>query len=214
MQTPYNKKMHTVDKYGWTILEGDTGYSLPESVRTSMVAQGPVEKYVQEKKVAVEIGVYYGFTTRWLSGIFDVVHTFDLKNAVLECFEINMKNFKCNNVISHGHGLGSENAVVDYPYSEDTSTYMNLGNMERFTPKKQQIKKLDDCNIGSIDFIMIDTEGYGANVVKGATKTILDNKPVIVCKTDGAPALLNNLGYSFIQQVSKNDALYLHKDQV
>ena len=94
MQTSYNTKMHTVDKYGWTILEGDTGYSLPESVRTSMVAQGPVEKYVKEKKVAVEIGVYYGFTTRWLSGIFDVVHTFDLKNAVLECFEINMQKFK------------------------------------------------------------------------------------------------------------------------
>ena len=208
--------MHVVDQHGWTILEGDNGFGLAESMRISTVAQKPVEKFVKQKKCAIEIGVYYGFTTRWLSSVFETVYTFDLDNAIFKCFQINMKNFNCSNVIAHNHGIGACEETIDYPYSLDTPTYMNMGNMKRFTNSKQKLKALDNCGIEEVNFIIIDTDGYGKNVIEGAFNTISKNKPVIVCKLEdnATPILEKELGYKQVQQVSKNDLLYIHRDQI
>ena len=211
--------MHTVDPYGWTILKNNkgyytgshTGYGVPEAIRTSVVAQKPIAKYVKEKNIVVEIGVYYGFTTRYLSTVFKTVHTFDFDNDVAECFRINMKKFGCSNVISHNHALGDCEETITYPYEKYSSTYMSA---KKSKTKQFQVKPLDDCDIPTVDFMIIDAENYTPNVLIGGASTIDKNKPPIVCKISGHDALVKNLGYKKIQQVTDNDAIYLHKEQI
>ena len=210
--------MYTVDSHGWTILDGDTGYGVEQSIRTATVAQGPVDKYVKHRKCAVEIGVHYGFTTRWLCSKFDMVHTFDLDNSVLKCFEMNMEKFNCKNVISHKHGLGSQNQIIDYPYRKKGEQYPAgwdySQNKTRFIAQKQIVKKLDEFNLAP-NFVIIDAEGYGEQIMQGAVQTFVTHKPVVVCKLDGAIDVLENkLGYTQVTKVTKNDVLCIHKEQI
>ncbi|MFH0712175.1 MAG: FkbM family methyltransferase [archaeon] len=42
-----------------------------------------------------------------------------------------------------------------------------------------EVIRLDDCKLGKIDFIKIDTEGFEANVLRGAMKKIKKYKPIL-----------------------------------
>ena len=205
--------MHTLDEYGWHILPGDNGYGLAE-VNRSIMVQGPVDRYVKQKNCAVEIGSYYGFTTKLLSTHFSKVYAFDLNTEVSKCFIKNMAKFKCENVVFNAHGLSNSEKYIT---NINTGHYMNKSIAD--SQKTFLVKKLDDYNIDPIDFLIVDTEGHEHAVLEGSINTIKKTNPVIICKfhnsaNEGEDILTKQLGYKFVQQVSNNDRLYIHMEQL
>ena len=142
-----------------------------------------IDKHVKQRDVAVDIGCHYGFFTKFLSQKFETVHAFDFNNDIFECFKANMEKFNCKNVIAYPHGLGEKQKyVATTDWSERHKRRGPLAN--HIDPdggiKNQKIKKLDSFNLKNVGLIMMDTEGYELNVLKGAYETITKFKPVLV----------------------------------
>jgi FkbM family methyltransferase len=142
-----------------------------------------INTYVSNKSVAIDVGCHYGFFTKFLSEQFKTVHAFDFNNDIYKCFVKNMKKFKCKNVIKYPYGLGEKQKyVATNDWSARHGRRAPLGN--HINPhgenKNQKIKALDMLNIKDVGLIMIDTEGYELNVLKGAVNTIKKYKPVLV----------------------------------
>jgi hypothetical protein len=60
---------------------------------------------------------------------------------------------------------------------------------------------IDDLDLSSCDFIMLDTEGYEYNVLLGAMQTIEKFQPLIsleLGQTDAINQLMESLGYHII----------------
>ena len=177
--------------YGWTVIDDPmykrfakenvnvTNEDIPEMTAI-------INKYVSNKSVAIDVGCHYGFFTKFLSEQFKTVHAFDFNNDIFECFVKNMEKFKCRNVVRYPYGLGEKQkyvATTDWKKKEKSRG--PLGNhidpeIKRKKNKKQKIRPLDRLNIKDVGLMMIDTEGYEINVLKGAEQTIKQFKPVLV----------------------------------
>ena len=60
----------------------------------------------------------------------------------------------------------------------------------------EQLKKLDDLEIADVDLMIVDTEGYELNVLKGAVETIKKFLPVIVMEIHKNKDLTSRYGYN------------------
>ena len=90
----------------------------------------------------------------------------------------------------------------------------------------EKIKSLDSLKIKDIGLIMIDTEGYELNVLKGAVSTIKKYKPVLVLefhttKKNTVNNLTQKFGYSlselqnYVENLGYQSIGYLNKvDQI
>ena len=188
-----------------------------------------IKEYIPEKKVALDIGCHYAFFTKFLSEQFETVHAFDFNNDIYKCFETNMEKFKCENVIRYPHGLGEKQRyVATNDWSQKHRRRGPLANHidPNSENKTQKIKSLDSLKIKDIGLIMIDTEGYELNVMKGAINTIKKYKPVLVLefhrtKKNNVNNLTQKFGYSlselqnYVENLGYQSVGYLNKvDQI
>ena len=86
--------------------------------------------------------------------------------------------------------------------------------------KNYKIKSFDSLEITDVDLMMIDTEGYELNVLKGAEQTIKQNKPVLVLEFHNRN-LTQKFGYSlhdlkqYVEKLGYHSVGYINKvDQV
>ena len=226
--------MKTMDYFGWTTIADDqmlhrfVAENFDMSKEDIEPMQHIIDKYVPERKVAVDIGCHYGFFTKFLSTQFKIVHAFDFPNDIYECFERNMDKFKCDNVARHPYGLGeAEKPVATNDYFEKYNRRGPLGNhidVRTNATKKYKIKTLDSLKLGRIDLMMVDTEGYELNVIRGAAQTILEYKPVLVLEFHNkrlsrkyGNTLLDlekrvlKMGYEFVGLVNRHDRVFVSK---
>lgn len=222
--------MKTIDYYGWIVLEEDNRYGPAIKKNVDFTKEGHqtlddvIKNYVKEKNCVFEIGVNYGFTTKYLSTQFRSVHTFDFDNDVMDCFKINMEKFKCENITIHPYGLGNENKKVatndHFPHGRGTiANHIDINNND----EKYDIKKLDDLNLENPDLVIIDTEGFELFVIQGGQETIKKKKPPLIIEfhkknltekffnysSYNTEKLLKTLGYKYVKNISKNDRLYV-----
>jgi len=200
--------MKTFDYFGWTTIPDDQMLHrfVKEKFDMSKEDIEPMEKiidqYIPQRDVALDIGCHYGFFTKFLSTKFKTVHAFDFPNDIYECFETNMTKFKCNNVVRHPYGLGEKHKpVATNDWFEQYKRRGPLGNhidTNQNATKKYEIKALDDLNLGKVDLMMVDTEGYELNVIEGAEKTIMKYKPVLVLEFHNK-RLTRKYGYTLSQ---------------
>ena len=228
--------MKTRDNFCWTVLEEDNRYgpaiqqNIDYTNEDEDTMTDVLKKHVKKNNCVVEVGVHVGFTTKWLANKFSTVHSFDFDNDVLECFRINMKKFGCNNVVIHPYGLGEIEKMVavadQYPSGRGPlGAHIDIKNNN----KLYKIKSLDQLSIENVDLAVIDTEGYEYFVLQGAQETIKKYKPVLVIEfhkkrlskkffgvdqSTTEEFLEKKLGYKFVSQVTKNDRLYVHKEQI
>ena len=221
--------MNTYDYYGWTVSEE---YVLPKKKKNKNVditnedidkMSHIINNYIVHKRVAVDAGCHYGFFTRFLSTQFDTVHAFDFANDIYQCFEANMQKFNCSNVVRHPYGLGEENKdVATNDWFARHGRRGPLGN--HINPdsndKNHKIKSFDSLAITDVDLMMIDTEGYELNVLKGAEQTIKQYKPVLVLEFHNRN-LTQKFGYSlvdlkqYVENLGYRSVGYINKvDQV
>jgi len=221
--------MNTYDYYGWTVSEEDV---LPRNLKNKNIditnedideISNIISKHIPQKRVAVDAGCHYGFFTRFLGTQFGTVHAFDFANDIYQCFETNMQKFNCTNVIRHPYGLGeTDKDVATNDWFARHGRRGPLGNHinPNSNEKKYKIKSFDSLGITDVDLMMIDTEGYELNVLKGAEQTIKEYKPVLVLEFHNRN-LTQKFGYSlhdlkqYVENLGYRSVGYINKvDQV
>lgn len=225
------KELNLFDYYGWDVDDDDQLYKNLKLQNRNMTNEEDFlynqicKKFVQKKRTALHIGSHYGFITKTLSNIFEEVHAFDFDNKINKFMKYNFKKFNLDNIIVHSYGLGGENKKVDN--SDFLSSKKDYGPLSNHVVEnvngKQFIRKLDDLKILNIDFMLIDTEGYELNVLKGGFETIKKYKPVIILEIHKFKEMtlrygyekeenikyLQNLGYKLMGYINNQDVLFI-----
>jgi FkbM family methyltransferase len=143
------------------------------------------------------------------------------------CFEPNdfnrsvlLKNIELNHlepiVTVHSCALGAETG-------KGVQSNFTLGNMgmnrvdkvsDATTASTTEIKRLDDFSISKVNFIKIDVEGFEAEVLKGASATIIKNKPVVMIEVFDSSrtqveALMQQYGYKKFITLEQYNTVYV-----
>ena len=160
-----------------------------------------VYKLVDGSQASIDIGVYRGIYSFFLTDLSNYVYAFEanplLYSKIKNSFK-NKKNIKIENIaISSSAGetelripLRDINADYDYEqkYRLGTATIHDVNNLEnkRFeTIKKIKTISLDEYIFNhEIGFIKIDVEGHELDIIRGGKKFILKNKPVMLIEIE------------------------------
>ena len=142
-------------------------------------------KLIPGCRVAVDIGANRGLYTYFLSGFCKKVVSFEPQPG---CFA-NIAAYAKPNITAHNVGLSSETGVLNLYIPHDShgaaldglASFRPTANAERL---EVPVKRLDDYALAEVDFIKIDVEGYEYEVLEGAKKTILENKPVLLIEIE------------------------------
>ena len=147
-----------------------------------------ITQFIMRGSVVIDAGAFIGSHSRAFShfaGPEGVVHAFEPQNSVFFYLEKNARQSDIKNIFCHNFALGSSNnsaLIGDISYKNRGATRIISENycMEDFNnPISIDIKRLDDLNIGRIDFIKADVEGMEFDVVSGAESKIEKYRPII-----------------------------------
>jgi|TARA_B110000858_G_scaffold42907_1_gene49133 FkbM family methyltransferase len=185
--------MSDLNYYGWRVLNDpmyirlmEKGLDVTKQDQDTM--SKIIEQHIPNRRTVLDIGCHYGFFTKFLSDKFDQVHAFDFPNDVLDYCKHNLKD--CKNITIHDHGIGSVNATVstnDWSYRHERRAPLGMHIDPTGMGPQYPIKSVDSLGLKEIDLMMVDTEGYEIEVLKGARKTIERDRPVIVLEFHRRP---------------------------
>jgi FkbM family methyltransferase len=139
----------------------------------------------KQRRTALDIGAHVGLWSKQMAMLFKQVNAFEINSDLYRYYKHNLNNeIKTHRVklyetgLSDSHGkceltvplncTGDASILKSSNY--DTKTYKLIGN----------VTTLDSMIFEDVDFIKIDVEGYEYYVLRGAIKTILKWKPVII----------------------------------
>jgi FkbM family methyltransferase len=113
-----------------------------------------------------------------------VVIAFEPQEKIFRELYMNMLINNCSNVIPIRCALGNNQAVMkirqDVPDNEGASYLMPDG-----TGQDVITVRLDDFNLTNVSFIKIDTENTELDVLNGARKIIIRDRPIILIEIQG-----------------------------
>lgn len=165
------------------------------------------KKHIKNFGLAVDIGAHIGLWSYFMAHDFERLEAFEPMFLHRTCWINNM--YGIENAKIHHYALGEDEGfcgVQNWTEGSSGDTGVVVGN-------NIPMRTLDSFNLKP-DFIKIDCEGYELNVLKGAEKTILEYKPVIIVeqKRDmaerygneklGAVKFLNKRGYKIVREIS------------
>lgn len=129
--------------------------------------------YVRKARTAIDVGAHCGLWTVQLGNYFQRVEAFEPLQRHIECWEKNAGwKGSCH---LHQMALGEKEGKVGINLVEKLSGRSHV-NGDGEIP----MRTLDSFEFDEVDFIKVDVEGYELFVLKGAEKTILKHKPVMV----------------------------------
>jgi len=135
------------------------------------------------RRVAIDVGAHVGTWTRILAGQFENVIACEALPIHVECLRFNVPN---GNVRVIPYAISDK--VGDVPFFNDTvkgvmSRIAAPGKPGHFNVHAEPLDALLQYQErDKVDFIKIDVEGHELHVIKGAERTIRDNKPFIICE--------------------------------
>ena len=176
---------------------------------------------VKNWNLAIDIGANIGLWSRDLTNYFDKTICFEPNINWIECLK---KNITIEKAIIYNHALGSKNEEKELftPINSGGSSFINktvigynsdrskiYGKWPNGTNQQSvKVKKLDDFKFIKVDFIKIDVQSYEYEVLKGATKTLDLNSPIVCIEEDNiinskAIKFLENHNYEIVDVVLK-----------
>ena len=177
-------------------------------------------EFVKHSKIAIDVGANIGMMTRRYAKRFQEVHAFEPVLVNNTCLRHNCDDL--DNVKIYNCALGEDEAEIQIYNKEQ---YDNSGgwSMKDYQNKDWihykddtdlisetvKVVKLDSLNL-SPDFIKVDTQHFELPVLKGAEKTIQENKPILQLELDkgvlGDPIrdYIKSLGYKVCKQIKKD----------
>jgi FkbM family methyltransferase len=145
-------------------------------------------KYVKKTDVVLDCGAHIGYHTLQLSKLCQTVHAFECNPRTYLYLKQNVQHVK--NVVINKCGLSDILGTTTINYCVDFNTGMcglndnPMGTPEQIQSLTQEIKvdllTIDSLQIGRVNFMKIDVEGYERKVIDGAIRTIHRCKPVMV----------------------------------
>ncbi len=150
---------------------------------------------------ALDVGANIGNHTRYFSGLFEHVMSFEPNPAAFRLLKINVES--CRNTEVFNIGLGDQTAAAKMVVPA-----MNRGGA-RVTEEgglAVQLKALDEVDLRGrrIGLIKIDVEGYENKVLLGGEQTIREHRPIVAFESlasseglemGGPIATLQRFGY-------------------
>ncbi len=137
-------------------------------------------EFVDTTKMAIDIGAHIGMWTRAMAMDFEHVHAFEPVSMFRECWVKNMEGF--TNASLFSVALGSASGSVSF----HNPTPGSFGNTRIGTDEEDAIEvdvpmtTLSTYNFEDVGFIKIDCEGFEYQVLEGAEKTLVENKPCVI----------------------------------
>jgi FkbM family methyltransferase len=151
-------------------------------------------EFIKEKDVVLDAGANVGIFSIFVAVKYprSTIYAFEPTPSTFEALNENAKYYP--NITVFNCALGEENKQASIvPMGNSGGNYIGEGGIP------VEIKTVDSFGL-PVNFFKIDTEGYEANILKGATMTIKQYKPIIVMSAfhkpnDRAelPAVLNNI---------------------
>lgn len=121
----------------------------------------------------VDIGAHVGLWSRPLLDHFNRLTAFEPISILNECYE---KNVPLERVSLHKVALGAEKKTITINVDQTDSGGTHI------TPNgntQVEMDKLDNFDLGQVDYIKMDVEGYESEVLKGAVNLLDTQSPVI-----------------------------------
>ncbi len=182
----------TITDFGVAVVEGDTHLSkwIIEQRRLDVAREYLLQfqKYIPLGGVVVDAGACLGDHTAPYSqfvGPSGTVLAFEPNPTAFECLKHNMKAYE--NVTVFNLGLGAFPGVLGIKSND------NLG-MARLTAGgagQISVVTLDSFNLGKLDFMKMDVEGFEPQVIAGARETLRRCRPVLLVEIQKECLLLN-----------------------
>lgn len=139
-----------------------------------------------EHRTYIDVGACYGLLSAQMSPFAKNVHAFEANPETFMCLKRNMITF--SNVHLHNVGLSDKSGMRKLLYFDNDSraTYRQI-TYQKALQYKSTLKilptftrSLDSYNFTDVDLLKVDVEGHEEFVIKGALKTIIKYRPVIV----------------------------------
>ncbi len=179
-----------------------------------------IEQFADKSKDALDVGVYRGVYSFKLSQNFKKVHAFEANPKLYPYIEKNLKKI-IHNISLYNFALSDKNGetILKLPkrsksiFKNNIEELFQLGaasihphkTFKEYVEIVTKMKKLDDIKINNkIGFIKIDVEGHELEVIKGASRTIKENKPILLVEIEErhskrtlneSISIINNFGY-------------------
>lgn len=162
-------------------------------------------KWVPERNLVVHAGGNCGIWSKIYSPLFKEVVTFEPNDLNYECFKRNVDE---PNVTVYKAGLSNKEGFCR---SVEGDGKHNFGALQIEEANEGiRMMTIDSLNLNP-DLIQLDVEGFEENALKGALKTIMRSRPVIIIKQQGLgkngmtdaeiAIMIQRLGYSFVERV-------------
>lgn len=193
----------TVDGIGpWTWIKSDIGAW--DGPKSDWETSHKHEYFRNVKKfnVVLQAGGNQGMYPRLLAEKFKAVYTFEPDPLNFFCLT---QNCQIDTIVKIQAALGNNNSLLKIARSAMSNTGMHRMEPNGFITQIQ----IDNIDFPELDLILLDVEGYEANILDGAIATLRRHKPVVVCEngSEHIGERLAPIGY-VLQGWSKSDAIY------
>lgn len=146
--------------------------------------------FVSNWKTVIDVGGNVGTWSNPMSKKFSTVHAFEPHPENRECYLKNMADIK--NFTLHPYALSDREGTFPL-YIHDTSCgnisldvdgvlngpTKGKPNMDNIKEIQVEVKTLDSFNFTDVGFIKIDVQGHEHGVLKGATRLLTEQNPVL-----------------------------------
>jgi FkbM family methyltransferase len=170
-----------------------------------------------KRQVAVDVGAHVGLWSMHLGDLFRSVVAFEPIPDFQRLFEINLNGNPRVRLVPEGLGAskgfiklvmdplntgnthelgadeGRETAVADAELTGRLKMGADRsGDGRQVSVQEVPIQRLDAHNLTNVGLIKIDVEGAELQVVKGARRTIMESRPVVIVEQKGNDAKFHN----------------------
>lgn len=175
-----------------------------------------VKPYIPAGANVVDVGANIGNHSMFFAKVCQAafVHSFEPQERLVRVI---MRNMELNGICAeqfkiHQCGCGAQTgklSIVSGHVGNLGATQFKYSDDGDF-----DVSKLDDCEIQKVEFLKIDAERLGDEVLKGAAALIANHKPIIWIElydeeSDRAKEILANMGYDLEERMTRHDFLYV-----
>lgn len=145
--------------------------------------------------VALDVGANIGNHALHLSGTFSEIHCFEPNPETLERLRSNISSSGVGDKVTvHPVGLSDEDAELPFAANDEGdlgSSYFSRDDAAANSitlPVRRGSDYLDDHGISRVDFIKLDVENHEIEVLRGLSRVIARDRPLIVFEYHGGRA--------------------------
>ena len=128
-------------------------------------------RYCKNTTVALQAGGHVGVFPNYLSGVFNLVYTFEPDPDLFEALRRNAKS----NVVPIPRALAAAEGTLKFI----TRSCSGRGHVHPDGPLEVVATTIDAMCLKALDFLHLDVERYEMEVIKGALRTLREHSPII-----------------------------------